>query len=161
MPIFRRDPKITRQIGFVDLLFACFITFVLFPAFIFALGYSPILLRDTSEPEGLWAFAGLLVILGYTGLFAWAAMPLALLAGWWATRTGWLGWASTLGLGGIAGAIFSLIFIGGTDVREINAEALPIAGFCIGVAMIYAAVGYLALSWLRSDLLGRRRATSE
>lgn len=157
MPVFRTDAQFTRQIGFLDLLFACLIALVILPALAFALGYAILFASGGSGPALLEAPVALLVGFGYTGLFAWAGTPIALLAGWWATRTGRLGWGSALLLGTLGGALFSLPFIGATDVRLIDREVLAIAAFFCALGAVYGLAGYLALRWLRADILRKAR----
>lgn len=149
-PAFRQDPSITRQVGFVDLIFAAVVAFVLFPAIIFGCGY---FLMLSSDSEVIQVPAAVLAATGYTGLFAWVGSPVAIGVGWWATRTGRTGWVSAVLYGAYGGAALSLIAIGGSDVRNLSAESLAIAGAFALAGAVYGSVALIALRWLRADLL--------
>ena len=156
MPAFGRDPALKRRVGFVDLLFACFITFALVPALALGIGVLPLWLFPSLDSLNTAPF----IAFAYTGLLAWMGIPFALLAGWWASRTGRLGWATALVAGLLGGALVSLLFVGGTDVRLIGQEVLTITGLFAGIGGLYGVIGYTALMWLRADLFRETRLKS-
>ena len=148
-PAFRQDPALTRQVGLVDLIFAAIIAFVIFPTLAFAVGYV-VMMRWA---DGIVAIPGaMLAAIGYTGLLAWVASPVAVGVGWWATRTGRTGWVTALACGAVAGTACSLIAIGGVDLRMIGSEALGVVGAFALAGAIYGSVALIALRWLRADL---------
>lgn len=161
MTAFRRDPEITRQISFVDLLLAALATFVLAPLLSLGIGFGLLVLTGTSEPSPVWHIAGVFVGFGYTGILAWVGMPFALLFGWWATRRGWVGWGSAIGSGAIAAVICSLPLSIGTPNPYLNRNIADVLLSFAALGAIYGLIAYLALIWLKKDLLGRKAGAAE
>ena len=78
------------------------------------------------------------------------AIPIALGIGWWATRTGRIGWAVGPIAGAAGGLIFSLVFFV-IENEFLDPSFLPVTLSFSGVAAIYGVVGWIFLRWLRAD----------
>ena len=143
---FKVDPERSRSITAVDIFLACIVAFGLFPAVFFILGYGlSIIAPDESSVASL---GGYLAAIGFSGLFAWMAIPVFAVIGWFASRIGWIGGGSALILGLFGGLIFGTAFWlidgGSTSILFVLIFPLP--------AAIYALVGWAALRYLRPDI---------
>lgn len=143
---FKLDPNISGSVSIFDIFLICLAAFGIFPASFFAAGYA---LSLIAFDEGIiLGLAGLLVAIGYTGLYAWMAIPVFFIIGWFASRRGWIGYGSAVLLGAIGGLIFGsafwLIDGSGTSIVFALIFVLP--------ATVYALVGWAALRFLRPDI---------
>ena len=147
MSALKIDPARARTITLVDLLFVAALTFFCAPAISAALGYAIAFATVGTEPA--LTIAGIFIGFGYTALFAWMAIPIAIAVGWLATRKGWIGWAAAPCLGALGGLIFGTLFwlLDNSPMMD-----WFLAAAFVPAAILYAIVGWASLRWLRADV---------
>ena len=149
--LFRIPPERARRIRFRDLLIIAVATLIFFPAVMFAIGsVGGLAVRDDAG----WITVPIILIraFGLTGLFAWAAAPIALGLGWLATRSGWIGPLAAPVVGMAGGVLFSLIFVLDQDITDIGWEHVELAASLGALAAIYGGFAWVALRLLRRDV---------
>ncbi|NNE89423.1 MAG: hypothetical protein HKN27_15245 [Silicimonas sp.] len=148
-PPFKVDPTLSRTIRPLDLVFAALGAFVAFPILSAAFGAIMLVSANTfdaSDSHPVRLVGEFILGVGYTGLFAWAGTPIALGIGWFASRKGFIGWATAPLAGALGGVLFSLIFF--ALEWEFGPAFLPLTFMFVLISAIYAIAGWLALRWL-------------
>lgn len=146
---FLIDTRIGRAISLTDLVFACLVTFLLVPAATFAFGALIVLMVQDGPllPVGM-----VLVRLGLTGLVSWIGIPVAIGVARLAANRGLVGWGFAPAFGALSAALMALALL-------LLDGAFYSAAFTILVVALalygtaYGLIFWLALRWLRADVL--------
>ena len=151
-PAFKVDRNLSRTISIIDLLVVAVAAFLVFPILLAGFGAVMLLSADTFNADRshpMRSIGEFIVGMGYTGLYAWVGAPIAVAFGWFASRQGWIGWATAPIGGALGGVVFSLFFFGLEG--RLGSGFLPFTSMFILLGATYAVAGWLALRWLMPD----------
>lgn len=148
-PALRVRPALARTVTVIDLGLAALLVFLVFPVALYISGLA--LVFVFAETGALRNGAELLMGIGSLGTFTWIGAPFAVVIGWFATRTGWIGWAAAP-ICGLAGAVLlgvATIIVEGDTVLTNEAYIIPIF---MPFGAVFGCLGWIALRYLRPDI---------
>jgi len=149
-PAFRVDPALSRRVRLRDLVLAAALALGPLPTLLLCVGYAARTLgHDNSAIKTLGEY---LLALGGISIATWTGIPVAILIGALATRSGWIGWASAPGAGFLGGAVMALLVIA-IDGSTYPPDLIFIFSYLfVPAGVVYGLLGWAALRWLRPDV---------